>query len=113
MFNYLLTLSGSNFYPSKLNSISKLKVTIRKDVGEINNIGRKIELGYICIEGESIEELNLIALEVKAETTAISEIEFSVIRYYDDQCNLEFSSEELNMISNLNAHLSISCSKNS
>lgn len=113
MFSYLLTIAGPKFYPSKLSMISRLRIANSRDYGEINKAGRTIESGYICVEGDSINELHSIALEIKKESHVMCEIEFSVIRIYDEQCNLEFSKIELQMIAELDAHLSISCSKNS
>lgn len=113
MFSYLVTLSGAHFYPSQLSKLSKLDVTTRKDYGETSKSGRKVESGYISIEANSIQELHAVVMGIKEEESNITEIEFNVIRYYEEQCNLEFSANELKLITDLNAHLCISCSKNS
>lgn len=112
MFNYLITLSGKRLSPSNLSLGSKINITSFHNSGDINRAGNISDTGYMCIEGNSIEELYWIALDLKAISFDIDEIEFSVIRYYDEQCNIEFSPKELKIISELGAQLSISCVKN-
>lgn len=109
MYVYDVRISGKGFAPSKSLILSDYNVEDSNDAGWINRSGKVIEDGHLRIKGDGILELCKIAETIKNTDPNVTEIQFWLGRFYKDQCNLEFSSDELKYMSELNGILCVSC----
>ena len=117
-----VSLVGDNFSPKEAETITGLSLRKKLEVGEISPIGRyrgkPIPYGSASLEvpdeipyGERLmwivnvlqENLNQL-YDCGAEETHIS-----AGYLYKDQCNFEFSKEELAALAKLNIDFAISC----
>lgn len=112
MLTYLVTLSGEGFQPSTLTCIEETQISVSYDAGSVNRIGKKESVGYICVYAESIDGIYGIVNNIMLESSCINSVEITVNRYFNDQCNLEFSKKELELIVKMSACLNISCVEN-
>lgn len=115
MFLYTSSLSGINLSPSSIPFVSELNITYMIERGEENKAGRVQEHGHITIQADGIKELIDVINKIKKITgpNIIDEVEIDIVYFYTNQCNLEFSKQELELILSVDANLNISCDKNS
>lgn len=100
---------GNKFYPSKVQA----DFSEAYDVGSILNSGRM--KGQVSDHGVAIihgQDRNIVDLCAKANaikealfSSGASEIELSILREYENQCNEELSVEEISAIAMLGCHL--------
>lgn len=112
--DYSLSLNGLEFSPDVVIVPKNLKIGIIRKRGDIGQTGRyknsPFPMGCLLISGELadlldfVETLNLADLNVD-----LDDIVVNATVAYKGQCNFEFFPNELLRLSNINAHLTISC----
>lgn len=111
-------ISGKQFSPRLLQSITRLSFDLAAEVGDQGNLtGRIYDYGVATILGEITPGLSsLVALISLCNQHVhlfrkkhVDEIVFYLDIFHDGQCNFEINSDCLEEIGKLNATLAISC----
>jgi len=117
MYKYWIIFTGQYFFPRSLSIINHHYVDkifepgeYRKGKLEKSKLNNPYNYGYLRIKGESLVELLLFAMKIKEQCVdSVDEVVVEVLYYYENQCNLEFSIDELKMIAEMGAVLTVSC----
>lgn len=114
MFTYQAVVRGNNFYPSNLNCVSRLDVVVIRTPGEIIN-GEALKHGVLAFNGDSVDSIAQTINEILGSVASgvVDHIEFNVTYSYENQCNLEFSGRELDLIRGVGGFLTITCYQDS
>ncbi|MAI37191.1 MULTISPECIES: hypothetical protein [unclassified Alteromonas] len=113
MFEYTISFKGKNFDAVNCFATTKLHVEKVFNAGETKQkIAGNYDFGYLRLSGEDLasmlEEVSDLYTQHKGY---IDEVEVEVTYFYGNQCNLEFSKNEIDALNKLEANLSITCVK--
>jgi len=117
-----IKLQGADFSPSTLSADLAIDFNDQNEKGDLAKYGRYAESGYPfgwanIVAPESVDQFDSIYYLAKLVRDArplfdkhgIDDRYLYVGYFYEDQCNFEFSEEEINMISEAGLSFGISC----
>ncbi|WP_147328225.1 MULTISPECIES: hypothetical protein [unclassified Duganella] len=110
MLKYQAIVRGDKFLPASLDCISRTDVLVMRTPGENLN-GRPSMHGVLAFNGDSVEGIAKTIKEILSSVSprVVDYIEFNVTYSYENQCNLEFSGRELDLIRDVGGFLTVTC----
>jgi len=114
---FFCIFQGNDFDPISLIDSHLFRVSRYHKVGDLSkdkrHYGRVLETGYICLEPKN-EDFETFVNKLHSMKSTIVENNadrrvLHIYFYYTEQCNWEFSPYIMNLISELNLTLAISC----
>jgi hypothetical protein len=110
-FHYSVAFKGEHFSAADdLNTLTSKVERVFKRGAKKQKIKGFYDFGYLRISGQDLLKLLNDASDLyDVYKESIDEVEVDITYFYDSQCNLEFSEDEIKAISKLNANLLVSC----
>lgn len=107
-----LTLSGEDFSPQKFVLPSNLKIEKNFEKGDIGLVGiyknKPHPYGIIRLSG-TLDDILIFATSSNFIQIEGIDVNIHMDVFYSDQCNFEFSHEQLQKLASLNIPFGISC----
>jgi hypothetical protein len=111
MFEYTISFKGKHLDAVSCSAKTNLLVEKAFNAGEKKQkIAGYYDFGYLRLSGEDLASMLEEVFDLYSEQISnIDEVEVEVTYFYENQCNLEFSKNEINALKKLEANLSITC----
>lgn len=109
---------GESFYPKRLEQLSGMKLTNKEEKNSIATYGgysgKNVSQGSAMIESDDLDWiLDQLSKNIEfIRQSGVTDIMLTVTLAYTDQCNWEFSSQQLRIMADLEIPLAISCYRN-